>query len=90
MKVTTDGGKTFTVDWLVGPLSGTNAVMMQFHDPRPLSEIAADVDGVKRFVQHDDAGEDVDYDGYTRLMSIVRARNGGKDTVRIAVEQEEG
>lgn len=87
MTLTTSRGKSFALDFLWGPLRDSGALAIQIHDKRPLSEVAADFDGVERFDKHDPQTEDMVFEGYTRLMSITYRANGADDTVLITVNK---
>lgn len=85
--VTTSKGKTFDIDFMWGPLRDSGDVSLQIHDKRPLSEVAADFDGVERFDKHDPQTEDMVFEGYTRLQSITYRANGADDTVLVTVSK---
>lgn len=86
MTVTTSKGKTFDTDWMWGPVGADGQLMLEYADGRALSEIAADFEGVERFHRESETEGDRDWDGYTRLRSVMRS-GGGK--VQIALEREE-
>ena len=87
MTVTTSRGKTFDVDWMWGPLSDSGELMLQYHDTRQMASIAKDFDGIDHFHRESETEGDIDFDGYTRIMSIVRVNNGAPDTIRITLSK---
>lgn len=80
MTITTSRGKTFDIDWMWGPVSIADDVMMQYHDDRAIAEIAADFEGVEHFHRESETEGNKDYDGYTVIQSISRHQ---RDLVRI-------
>lgn len=87
MTITTSKGKTFDVNWIWGPLRGTNQVMIDLEDARKISEIAQDFEGCASIEKTDIKRDGVKeiYDGYTELVSVVRERATG--TVRVTLEK---
>ena len=86
MTLTTDRGKTFTARYAWGPTLATGRLMAAItDDARPLSQIAADVEGVTRFERKDEHEGDAVFEGYTRLVSIAREADG---SVTLALERE--
>ena len=80
MTVTTSKGKTLDINWMWGPVRTTGNVMLEVIDVRPLSEIAADLEGCETFKKMDDRkGTAVYemYEGYTVLSSISRNKKTG-------------
>lgn len=71
--ITLDGGKTFEVDFAYAP-TFDGAFTARFHDDRRLPEIAADFDGLATIVLHN-GEESCTFDGYTRLISVMRMDN---------------
>lgn len=88
MTLTTDKGKAFEVDWAWAPVGIEDDLMFELTDARSLSEIAADFEGCKRFHRTSEAEQphEIDYDGYTRIRSIVRGKN---DMVQLKLMKEE-
>lgn len=85
MTVTTDRGKTFPVDWMWGPVGPEQALMLRLtDDPRPLSAIAPDLEGVARFHRASRSEGDLDFDGYTLLTGLTRQGPGGPVTACLA------
>ena len=86
MTITTDRGKTFEVNFAWGPVRSTGELMIELaQDVRPLSEIAADFEGVQTFDRKDELEGDMMFEGYTEIMSVVRDRY--RDTVTIAIRR---
>lgn len=72
MTVTTSRGKTFPVDWMWGPVGLFGELMLQLHDDRDLSAIAADFEHVGSFRRESAAEGDMTFEGYTAMRSILR------------------
>lgn len=72
MTVATSKGDTFEIDWMWGPIGLDNDLMIQFHDGRLLSDIAADFECCDHFHRESELEGDMDWDGYTVLKSVVR------------------
>lgn len=72
MKLTTSKGKTFTIDWMWGPVGADNSLMIQFSDDRTLSKIAKDFEGCDHFHRESETEGNMDFDGYTVLAGITR------------------
>lgn len=87
MKITLSTGKTFDVDYIWGPLRGTNQIMIEMTDERGLEETAQDFAGVARIERTDEkrTGVKETYEGYTELAGMVRERQTGK--TRITLEK---
>lgn len=87
MTITTSKGKTLDVNWIWGPLRGTNQVMIDFADARKIGEIAQDFEGCETIEKTDAKREGVKevYAGYTELVSVIRERASG--TVRVTLEK---
>lgn len=78
MTVKTDRGKTFDVNYAWGPVRSTGELMIELTaDTRPLSQIAADFEGVQAFGREDENEGNMTFEGYTELVSVVRDRNTG-------------
>ena len=78
MTVTTRKGKTFDVNYAWGPVRSTGELMIELAaDARPISEIAADFEGVQVFDRPDEHQGNMTFVGYTELVSVVRDRNTG-------------
>lgn len=71
--ITTSKGKTFDVEYAFAP-TYDGAFTARFHDGRRLPEIAADFDGLATIVLHN-GEESCTFDGYTRLISVMRMDN---------------
>lgn len=72
MKIETNNGSTFEVEWMWGPVRTTGNVMLEMKDDRPLSQIAADLEGCETIKQEEAKGAYRVYEGYTDLRSISR------------------
>ena len=87
MTVTTSRGKTFEIDWMWGPVGANGDLMLEYADARAMSRIARDFEGCEAFHRKSETEGDMDFDGYGRIVSIVRVNSGTQDTVRIALER---
>lgn len=87
MQITTSAGKQIDVLWCWGPLRDADEVMLCLMDDRPISEIAADFDGLEQIVRTDEIEKEMTFTGYSRLRMISRER--GKSKVTIALEKGE-
>ncbi len=63
MRVTSDRGHEWAVDYLLSPVGATDLVAISLEDERPLSEIAAEFDGVQVLTSHMGRGE-------TRMQAV--------------------
>ena len=72
MTVTTSKGKTFTIEWMWGPVGLTDDLMLQMSNSRLLSDIAKDFEGVEHFHRESENEGNMDWEGYTELKAIVR------------------
>lgn len=87
MTITTDKGKTFDVNYAWGPVRSTGELMIELAaDARPLSQIAADFEGVQAFERVDENEGNMTFEGYTELVSVVRDRTRG--AVLLALRKE--
>ena len=87
MTITTDRGKTFDVNYAWGPVRSTGELMIELTaDARPLSQIAADFEGVQAFERMDENEGNMTFEGYTELVSVVRDRTRG--AVLLALRKE--
>lgn len=87
MTVKTDRGKTFDVNYAWGPVRSTGELMIELTaDARPLSQIAADFEGVQAFEREDENEGNMTFEGYTELVSVVRDRTRG--AVLLALRKE--
>ena len=87
MTITTDKGKTFDVNYAWGPVRSTGELMIELTaDARPLSQIAADFEGVQAFERKDKDEGDKTFTGYTELVSAVRDRNSGSVLLALRME----
>ena len=87
MTVKTDRRKTFDVNYAWGPVRSTGELMIELTaDARPLSQIAADFEGVQAFEREDENEGNMTFEGYTELVSVVRDRTRG--AVLLALRKE--
>ena len=87
MTIKTDRGKTFDVNYAWGPVRSTGELMIELTaDARPLSQIAADFEGVQAFERADENEGNMTFEGYTELVSVVRDRTRG--AVLLALRKE--
>lgn len=87
MTVKTDRWKTFDVNYAWGPVRSTGELMIELTaDARPLSQIAADFEGVQAFEREDENEGNMTFEGYTELVSVVRDRTRG--AVLLALRKE--
>ncbi len=82
MTITTSKGQTFEVMWCWGPLSD-GTLMLALYDPRPLWEVARDLDGLTRIDRKSELEGDATYEGYVELVAIVRDVFASKTTVTL-------
>ena len=82
MKITTNNGKMFEVQFAEASIIEPNRMIIELVDERPFAEIAADFDGLETITKSDDDMlEEVKvYEGFSRLYSIQRAV-GAKTTL---------
>ena len=90
MTITTSDGKTIPIESCWAPVGPARELWIHLRDARPLSEIAADFEGCEHFHRASEAEGDMDYDGYTVLVSISRPfREVDPDAVQIALARPE-
>jgi len=78
------GTKTYDVDFAWAP-TFDGGCMIQMNDQRRIPEIAAEFDGIEKIHCVDDgAGQEYDWEGYSRLKSITS--NNGKVQITLAKE----
>ncbi len=89
MKLKTSKGKTFEVDWVLSFSRDSSKVMIEYHDARPLAEIAADFDGLESFTHNERVGLGAWHTlkGFTELVGITR--DAGTDYVRLTLYKGE-
>ena len=90
MTVTTSKGKTFDIDWMWGPVGEAEDLMLQLRDGRTIAEIAADFEGCDLFYRRSDTEGDMEFAGYTSVVSAARVRRGGKEAVQLTLERQKG
>ena len=87
MTVKTDRGKTFDVNYAWGPVRSTGELMIELTaDARPLSQIAADFEGVQAFEREDENEGNMTFEGYTDMVSLLPDRTRG--AVLLALRKE--
>lgn len=87
MEITLSTGKRFDVNYIWGPMRGTDQIMIDMPEARGVAEVAADFEGVASITKTDPRrpGVTETYAGYSEIASIVRERATG--TVRITLEK---
>lgn len=87
MKIRTSKGNEYNINWIWGPLRGTNQVMIDMEDSRSASEIAKELEGCETIEKTDEnrGGVKEVYEGYTEVVSVIRERASG--TVRVTLEK---
>lgn len=87
MKIRTSKGSEFSVNWIWGPLQGTNQIMIDFTDTRSVKEIAAELEGCDVIEREDERRKGVKevYEGYTEVVSVIRERL--TSSVRVTLEK---
>ena len=76
MRLTTDDGKSFQINWAWAPANADGDLMLEVQDTRSMQEIAKDFEGVAHFHRESDTEGDADYDGYTGIRILSRLKNG--------------
>lgn len=61
MTIKTDKGTVWEADWITGASGLTRQVAVRIRDERPLSELAAEAEGVRRLTIHRLRGETTTY-----------------------------
>lgn len=85
MTLKTSNDKTFNISWAWAPVGLEEALGLELIDDRPLSEIAKDFEGVKRFERFSESEGDMIFEGYTELLSISRIYKRTKSVVQISL-----
>lgn len=85
MTLTTSEGKTYDVAWAYAPVGEDRDLMLEYADARPMAQIVADWEGCERITRQSAEEGDAEYEGYTRIRSIVRRRG---DTVQVTLMKE--
>lgn len=84
MTITTSKQKTFDVNWAWAPVGEDGDMMFELtRDERPVSQIAADFEGCEHIHRESELEGDKDFDGYTRVKSVVV--NPRRGTVRLTL-----
>ena len=78
MKIETSKGKSLEIRMITAMNGGEN-VMLVIADDRPMSEIAADLEGCNTLTKTDANKQNVKevYEGYTRIVSMQREKYSG-------------
>lgn len=87
MKIWTNRGQTFDVEWIWGPLLGTDQLMLEMEDSRSIEEIAQDFDGLETISRKSESEGDAVYTGYNTLVSVIR--DTAKGTARLTLERSD-
>ena len=86
MRITTNRGKTFDVNYAFAPTS-KGTCMMEILDNRPIAEVAADFDGLETISRESENEGNAVYTGYDTLVSVFR--NTAKGTVQLTLERSD-
>lgn len=89
MKLETSTGKVFDARVVCTSLRRKDQVLCEIYDDRPISDIAADFDGIASFRKYDEAVKGVSetYEGFSSLVGIHRNAEAG--TVRLTLEKRD-
>lgn len=87
MIIKTNRGKTYDVDWIDTSMIGEKTLLLQMTDPRRLSIIAAEFDGLTLIDRRSETQGDKHWEGYTRLKTLVR--NGEAVQIGLVKERED-
>lgn len=83
MTLETSKGKRYEVDWADGPMIISRKVSLRMPDDRPLSMVAAELEGLEWMIRRDEAQGDKQW-GATKLVSIYR--DGDRITASFVLE----
>ena len=87
MTVTTSKGKTFDIESMWGPTIIGGQLAIRLRDARALSKIAKDFEGCDGFQRESELEGNMDFEGYTQLVSISRTQGAASDVVQIVLEK---
>lgn len=87
MTITTSKGKTYNVNW-AWALASNGKCLIEMPDPRLLSEIAREFEGVERIERLSDTEGDMVWEGYTVLSSIRRSDRNGAVILELFQKEE--
>lgn len=73
MTITTSKQTTHEVNWIDCPIGNDAVLTLSITDPRLLSEIAVEFEGLERIDRFDESQGDKTYLGYTVLKQIMRS-----------------
>lgn len=76
MTITTSRGMTLEVNWAFPP-RGTDKLMIELPDTRPVADIATEFDGLSVIERKSDTEGDATYTGYTMLTGVVKNTKQG-------------
>lgn len=82
MYVKLNDGREIAVNWM-WLIERTGELIMQINDERPLSQIAADWEGIEVMERISEAEGDKIYRGYTRIKRLIRKDDHGANCVEI-------
>lgn len=85
MTLTTSKGKTVDANWAWAPANENGDLMIEYADPRKISEIAPDWDGCAIIHRQSDTEGNAVYEGYTDIRIISKMKNGA---VQITLRRE--
>jgi len=86
MRIKTSKGTTHDIRVMCEMLRNKNRALIELEDSRPLSEIAAEFDGlewIRKYMTAESTAYEM-YEGFTRLCGIQRTETG---TVRLTLEK---
>lgn len=82
MILETSREKTYTAVW--ADVASSGVMYAQIVDPRPLAEIAAEMDGLKWLMRRDENQGDKEFKGYNHLTEVTRIT---AEVVKIAIKK---
>lgn len=82
IRITTNKGKSYECDYAYAP-TYDGGCMIQMDDPRPLSVIAQEFDGLESIHAVDPLAGEMDFNGYNTLTGIYR-QPGESVLIRLA------
>lgn len=81
MTLKTSKGNTYEINWMWGPVGAEAELMLEMSNINsPLSTLASEFEGVKKFERFSELEGDMVFEGYTELLAITRSytRTGSK------------
>lgn len=85
MKTTTSKGKTFEASPALVSVRDKSRLMLDVMDERPLSQVAADFEGLETLTQRDTQDVEHVYRGYTEVAAA--SRNESDGSLRITLKK---